>query len=1638
MGKKWIKRTIHIVLIQIFFLSQLNVPGVFSTYNPSVYELLRRIKTVEVSLPEAGENDPEIASLIAKVEQIGDRLAPELVSFLGKFPQTVRLTHVKALANSLAELSITYGITEEELKEYARVVLENVDLIMPGLRMVGIFGEEDFAYILPWLRVAVEIGIREKTLQPQEIKDYFQEIMNIASQPNVVQDVQEILGVGSLDFTNPIQVAELAEYSRLILLQNKMEEILRNKLGERGVEKYQGLLGVLVQTGNWLQSPQKIVLDKFTDLISGISSIERKVAELTGDSSSAHVIPWIAFGLIEGLYTDLKGTELVDRLVALIELSKNSELQTAAAVNLGIENPDFSNQDYVLYLALNAKVEWSQRNIKGLLDARGVGSPALRDTLATYLVSLSQVFGTEEEKLVVMAEESFRNVSTVLDDIGRLCGKDITLSDEEILPWIWLDMVLRLDPEAKGDIKGLLSKVDETRLREVANYLLNGEFNPADVSHIALLVPMAELVGSVSYADPVETSPPISLEELKTVVGNENVKPIIEQALDRVKELFTGQRYDLDKVRQALVFMTLITGWSPGELIPGLTDIELQMAKSALGQMEAEEIQEVYFNALNIVRDMRRSSIDTALPPRVEPSGFNWRAALFRLASTILSAGLATGVYLAGGGEPSSLLFRLWLGFLTYVNVKPIVELGLSGILDMVLPHQRAAEVESIIEEGVPADHKGMIVRQMYVVKDSQLAESVLLDQWLRQQFSEEELKDPETIRRKIANGEIRDPNIKQAIVIDVDTEEFRQKTIDAYNMLLQKYPGLENYVFLFIRNKGNWQFKEGYNRKEGRIDDLLSFIYKALNQPETHLEGSRADLRARDRRGNIRILGDNFYIDGKTRELKDSSGNVIRDSRGRPITEDRIKFEYLYEIRDGKLYGAYGNLIAGENEFIVDREAGIIRFLYTSKTDPGILESIPNPYTKPFKEVPFVYLLDEGRLYKGSQLISSSPDFIGGEGQIMVDALNGEIIRDKSGKIIRGNYIGLDLRRDPFEPLFSYIAGNIKELGIVVDESGQIVGVDETGRIKYIFVIDEDTTLPTGTIRQMIAKFAHPDNRQYVIMQPALKNTNAYTSQFTRIDTLAREMLRFSEYTNWRIFGGIMYGKWGARVEDYYRMLVEKEIADPTARSEDERPTLYVPVLGLTDVFWGDEPKATLYQFLARMTEWTMGDIQTLLKEYLPRILWGVPYRIYSAFTGREYTPLPRLSAQGQRILTNLARSIYMPPAFATLLASYFIAGSVGSLYTLTGVGVSNLISAGIVFGAIIGLGKWLAPIIRDLREEGFQPADNLRTIWEDTQRAWNEFWWSTGLYIPFIWLKSVINWRAYQEIKTADMQMRMVPRTPGVIISEMEKIKNIPASYQKLLPSPIIGALAIADLAIVNPMALLGFAPTLGYAFLFQPTLAFLTEATTQSLAKAIENIEKNPLMKLVGDAFKEVYASKAAETMADEKLDRILGIGKARALRLELKFERFYKLLESNPSAELETILRDSIWGKLSMEERTQLASKFGGSESLAKDAVYTYLKAIYQERAKIEQSTLAKERETAQAIQAFKIRAYAQALISEYPERTALVNAARKMYELMDDIRNVTRLDSIVADLIRDYRLSVEDAELLKEFIKLARS
>jgi len=1605
---------LRILVIQILLLTNLNIPLAFSNLDD---DALRMIRGGSSSVSSSGnapgpfyesignESDDTQRELTENAEdgfaqqisEVKEVVLSRLESWIKQDKNLGILTEeleyrVEIISDSLANLSMTYGATQDELMGLLNDVLDNLEVILPSSYGIDLVSSDVSGYIFPWVGVAVEIALREQTNTPSEIHAKLYELFGVIT-PEVVSDTAVLLEIEQLDLTNPSHVAELAEYARIVVIQDKIGAILNYNFRGSDVEKYQKLAGIMIQIGNWLKVPTDVLLARFSDLVSNIDELERGILSLTGSNDLDHLIPWIAVGINEAVANDIEGSELIQTLLELMQISNNSGIQEYTISRLDTEVIDFKNVDHVLYLALNAGAKLSEAKVLNLLRVNNISVSSLREELSTYLFSIKAIFNMSNTEVIEEIKDSLARVEGLLDGISQLNEEEITMADSRILPWIWLDMVLELDPEAVTTIEDVLSFANTERGQFITSYLIGDTFNPSDPSNVAMFAAARELASLETQGPPAEVLPgdsPISRDEIRAVIADEDVNEVLTGAISNIKEVYQGQEYDEARVKEALAFLTLIDG-DPRVIIDNLSDIELMMAKAAASNMSIEEAREAYNEIYDIIRGTRSGNTRQDLPPVVEPGGFDWKSNLMVWASTILALGAANAVFQAGDPVFSNMAYKIWLAFLTYVNLKPMAEFGLSGVASMPVPEKIAPEVSDIVENGVPINHRGALVRQMYVVKEDQLKEDVLLGGW-------------QNLTGK--NG-----NVPLAIVIDVDTEEFREKTEAAYDELIRNHPEYKDQITLFIRNKGNWEFEEAYNRKEGRIDDYLTFIFKGTNFAQTHL-GDHSDLRRRNRQGHIRILGDIFYVHKDTGELMSRSGNNrILDQEGNTITEDRIAFEHVYQVKNGKFYDAYGNLIAKENEFeLAENEEG-----------KRIVSFVKTPYRTEYIE--YRFLLKDGRLYDGDQEVTGGVEFAGDKGQIMFDKYTGQIIRTQDGQIVRGNYIGLDLRRDPLSPMFSVIKGNIDNLYIG----------DEEKRIKYFFVIDEDTTLPADSITKMIAKFAHPDNAEYVVMQPALKNTNAYDSQFTRADTLAREMLRFSEFFNWRIYGGIMYGKWGARVDDYYDKLIATEVADPTARSEDERPALYVPVLGLPDVFFGDEPKRTFFQFIGRLQEWSIGDWQTLQKEWLPRMLGGIPYKIYSKiFEGVDAQSMPKLSPQGQRMITNLKRSMYMPAAFGALVLSYIAAGNIPGLYTITGRSVSDAMTYAIVFGAIIGMGKFVAPTFRDVsqqvQEEGWSWSV-LPTIGNSARRAWVEFIWSTGLFIPFITLKSIINYKAIAETRRADMEARMVPRTPGVIISEMERVENIPESYRKLISAPIVGALAVADLAIVNPVALIGFTP-LAYAFLFQPTLAFLTENTTVSLGKAIDGIDgRGGSYGKVGDAIGSVYESMAERTMANEKLNRLL--------KLELKFENAFKLMEENTAFEFRDMIKDSVWNKLTGEEKEAVLVEFAQNEEIAKSAVFDYLKAIYHQRVRIEEEESLAIQGKADAVKAFKLRAYSRVLIHDNSGSQNLLDAAGEMYELMDDVANVSRIDQIIENLILKYQLSDEQQKQFRYYINLAR-
>ena len=147
-------------------------------------------------------------------------------------------------------------------------------------------------------------------------------------------------------------------------------------------------------------------------------------------------------------------------------------------------------------------------------------------------------------------------------------------------------------------------------------------------------------------------------------------------------------------------------------------------------------------------------------------------------------------------------------------------------------------------------------------------------------------------------------------------------------------------------------------------------------------------------------------------------------------------------------------------------------------------------------------------------------------------------------------------------------------------------------------------------------------------------------------------------------------------------------------------------------------------------------------------------------------------------------------------------------------------------------------------------------------------------------------------------------------------------------------------------------------------------MAEKTTVSLQDALKDIDKKEEYSSVGNVFSSVYKKQSESTMADEKLDRILG--------LELKFEKSFKLLEENSdNPNLESVIKDTIWKQLTELEKQSLLTELS-DENTAKSAVFDYLNAVYNSRIQIEAEENKTIKFKEKIIKTFELKAYSDSL------------------------------------------------------------
>jgi hypothetical protein len=196
---------------------------------------------------------------------------------------------------------------------------------------------------------------------------------------------------------------------------------------------------------------------------------------------------------------------------------------------------------------------------------------------------------------------------------------------------------------------------------------------------------------------------------------------------------------------------------------------------------------------------------------------------------------------------------------------------------------------------------------------------------------------------------------------------------------------------------------------------------------------------------------------------------------------------------------------------------------------------------------------------------------------------------------------------RNPEEPIFDEIIGDIRALGIEASINdilkGSDITISEDKKIKIAFVCDADNFWPNGQIRKIVAKILHPDSREIVIFQPSIEISNPEDNGYIKLTVLARQMYGFDPVMKWRLFRfSPFYGKGAIRVDSYINKIILSEWLHPgKAASHDFQEALNAWTVLVEDVYIMEKTFSNKISELIRNAQWSWGDLETV-KQFLFR----------------------------------------------------------------------------------------------------------------------------------------------------------------------------------------------------------------------------------------------------------------------------------------------------------------------------------------------------------------------------------------------------------------------------------------------------
>ncbi len=395
---------------------------------------------------------------------------------------------------------------------------------------------------------------------------------------------------------------------------------------------------------------------------------------------------------------------------------------------------------------------------------------------------------------------------------------------------------------------------------------------------------------------------------------------------------------------------------------------------------------------------------------------------------------------------------------------------------------------------------------------------------------------------------------------------------------------------------------------------------------------------------------------------------------------------------------------------------------------------------------------------------------------------------------------------RNPEQPIFDEIIGDVNALGIEGSKediiNGKEVAIREDERPEISIVCDADNVWPRGSIRKIVAKILHPENREIVIYQPSIEVSNPNEDSYIRLNVLAREMIKFDPIARWRMYHfSPFYGKGAMQIEGYIRDVIKRETIHPgKAASHDFQESLRAWTALVEDVYIYEKTFSNKLSELTRSAQWGWGDMETV-----------------GQFIFKKFEPGRRSN------LYALVRLLTGNLTFSLWLIGTSISCMVPSLATMTRPKLFFSLIGGILIFSIL-IPKFIAPIVNRLKEKTYeveipQAEKSVFTILGE------------GIFatiVSFLIHLLDLVYKPWALIKNLSSQIRGRPfvwKTGAMGEIETANV-SLYQTYKRLLPSTVLGILLVfaGTLGLFRPIVAIFLSPFTA-SFILGPAVIWLT---------------------------------------------------------------------------------------------------------------------------------------------------------------------------------------------------------------------